>query len=402
MVQKRAEVVVAGHICLDIIPDIGEHTKGMDAILVPGKLINIGPAVTATGGAVSNTGIALHKLGMSTSLMGKVGDDLFGRAILDMLNRHSSRLSEGMIVADGEHSSYTVVVSPPGVDRVFLHCTGANDTFQAADVKYDELAGSRLFHFGYPPLMRRMYADGGQEITDLFARVKETGLTTALDMAKPDPESAAGHADWQALLARLLPNVDVFLPSLDEILYMLDRRRYNSFVEETASGDLLTKADGPLLSELSGRLLDMGVAVAVIKLGDQGLYLRTTNDPERLKSIGASLPANWQRWVGRELIAPCFQVDVAGTTGAGDCTIAGFHAGLLQGLPPEETMTAAVAVGACNVEKADATSGVPSWSAVLQRIASGWPRRETRLSLPGWRWESLSRLWIGPHDHGVK
>jgi len=48
-----------------------------------------GAATVSTGGAVSNTGIALHRLGVPTRLMGKVGDDILGRAIPDVLRSHS-------------------------------------------------------------------------------------------------------------------------------------------------------------------------------------------------------------------------------------------------------------------------------------------------------------------------
>jgi len=37
---------------------------------------------------------------------------------------------------------------------------------------------------------------------------------------------------------------------------------------------------------------------------------------------------------GREILAPCFEVDVAGTTGSGDCAVAGLLASLLRGLRP--------------------------------------------------------------------
>ena len=79
--------------------------------------------------------------------------------------------------------------------------------------------------------------------------------------------------------------------------------------------------------------------------------------------------------------APCFQVPVVGTTGAGDCTIAGFLAGLTKGLALEDATTAAVAVGAFNVESADATSGIPAWSAVEARMHSGAARRATTLGI---------------------
>ena len=63
-------------------------------------------------------------------------------------------------------------------------------------------------------------------------------------------------------------------------------------------------------------------------------------------------------------------------------------------------MTAAVGVGACNVEQADATSGVPSWQVVQERIASGWERIPALLPLPGWSWSEETCLWFGPAEAG--
>jgi sugar/nucleoside kinase (ribokinase family) len=100
----------------------------------PGRLLNIGPAAISTGGAVANTGMALHRLGVPVRLMGKVGDDLFGRAVLDVLRTGAPHLADGMIVTPGEATSYSIVISPPDIDRSFLHCPGANDTFGADDV----------------------------------------------------------------------------------------------------------------------------------------------------------------------------------------------------------------------------------------------------------------------------
>jgi sugar/nucleoside kinase (ribokinase family) len=393
--NRAAEVVVAGHICLDIIPVIEEKKAGMNAVLVPGKLVDVGPSLIATGGAVSNTGIALHRLGLPVKLIGKIGDDLFGSAILKILGECRGELSNGMILAADEISSYTVVISPPGVDRIFLHCTGANDRFTADDVLTEELLGSRLFHFGYPPLMRRMYENGGEELARLLSRVKSIGLTVSLDMAKPDPESPAGRADWRAILTNALRYVDVFLPSFEEILFMLRPDRYNWLVCQHQTNDLLPYADGELLSGLAEELLEMGVAVAVLKLGEYGLYVRTTSDRNRLAAMGQCAPAAHasSEWLGRELLATCFQVQVAGTTGAGDCAIAGFLAGLLKGLPPEEALRCAVGVGACNVEQSDATSGVPAWEELRRRIAAGWAQREVKLHLPGWGYDANNSVW---------
>jgi len=403
--KPSAEIVVAGHICLDVIPAMHGSPSGQSVgeLFVPGKLIDIGAAQLSTGGAVPNTGIALHKLGLPVKLMGKVGDDLFGEAIVSVLRRHGGNLADGMIVAPGEPSSYSIVISPPGVDRIFLHCTGANDTFSADDVPPEELEGAKLFHFGYPPLMRRMYEDGGAELERLLSAAKSRGLTVSLDLARPDPDSPAGRADWRAILSRALPHVDVFLPSFEEILYMLRPAKYAELAERHGTAELLAYADGTLLGSLASELLDMGVAVAALKLGEHGLYVRTASDSERLRAMGLCAPAGdkLEEWRAKELLAPCFRVAVAGTTGAGDCTIAGFLAGLAKGLAPEETLLGAVGVGACNVEQADAVGGIPGWEDVQRRIAAGWAQRETGLSLPGWSRKPGSGVWSNGTENEI-
>lgn len=353
--------------------------------MVPGKLVNVGGAVLATGGAVANTGIALHRLGMPVKLMGKVGDDIFGDAILSIFREEQESLADGMIVAKGESSSYSIVISPPHVDRMFLHCTGANDTFGADDVNMEALVEAGLFHFGYPPLMRRMYENGGEELIRIMKRAKSAGATTSLDMAKPDPDGLAGQLDWRHILNKLLPYVDLFLPSIEEILFMLRREQYEDLLLKHGLGGLIDHLDSELLNELSSELLAMGASVVVLKLGEHGLYLRTTSEESRFEDTGRYCPLNNEEWIDRELYVPCFKVKVAGTTGAGDCTIAGFLAGFIQGLRPEETMIGAVGTGACNVERSDATSGILSWDLVQQRIASGWKQYVPKLHLSGYR-----------------
>jgi len=399
------DIVVAGHICLDVIPAIhGGHKNApgghqghgrIGDLLAPGKLVDIGPAQLSTGGAVSNTGLALHRLGIPVKLMGKIGEDLFGDAIRSILGEYGDDLAEGMIVAPNEHSSYTLVISPPDVDRIFLHCTGANDTFTAEDVAMESLRGAKLFHFGYPPLMRQMYERQGAELKTLLSGVKEEGLTVSLDLARPDPDSPAGQADWAAILAEALPYVDVFLPSFEEILYMLRPDKYNELSERHGTTELLAWAEGPLLGSLSQQLLDMGAAIVGIKLGEHGLYVRTTASAERLRGLGKCAPdaERLGNWLNKELLAPCYSVNVVGTTGAGDCTIAGFLTGLVKGLPIEKMLLGAVGVGACNVERADAVSGIPDWETVQGRIASGWTQREATLPLPGWTHRQSYGIW---------
>ena len=119
---------------------------------------------------------------------------------------------------------------------------------------------------------------------------------------------------------------------------------------------------------------DRGLPVVALKLGRHGLYLRTAVAPERLRRAAGRLPIDPAAWTGRELYRPCFQAAVSGTTGAGDSTVSGFLAAVCRGADPEAAVTAALATGACSTEAVDATSAVPPWPRIEQRLAAGWPR----------------------------
>src|SRR5262245_36686213 len=149
------QVVVAGHICLDLIPRWpADHAATR---IDPGALIEVGRAEMSTGGAVANVGLCLHRLGIPVRLIGRVGDDLFARAIDDIL--HRADVSSADLIRDpAESTSYSIVISPPGVDRSFLHNPGANHAFNPPDILAAHLAGAKILHFGYPPLMRGTYA----------------------------------------------------------------------------------------------------------------------------------------------------------------------------------------------------------------------------------------------------
>ncbi len=388
---QNKSCIVAGHICLDVIPTLLSRGD-FESVFRPGRLLEAGPAVIATGGAVSNTGIALHKLGIDTQLMGKIGQDLFGQAILNVVKSYGGdHLASGMRIVPGEASSYTIILNPPQIDRIFFHCPGPNDTFGADDVDYGLVSQAALFHFGYPPLMKRFYQNHGAELVDMFKRAKATGVTTSLDMAMPDPTGPSGQADWPVILQAVLPYVDLFLPSIEEILLML----YPDTFKAVAGG--AAHITPTLASDIATELLALGAKVVMLKAGHLGLYLRTAGEPV-LAGLGRARPSHLARWANREFWVPIFQTPVVGTTGAGDSAVAGFLAALLRDLTPTESATLAAAVGACNVEAADALSGVRAWAETLARLQAGWPRPQLKVDAPGWRFDESRQLWLGPHD----
>ena len=390
------DAVVAGHICLDVHPDLsGVEREPFEKIFRPGHLVASGPISFATGGAVSNTGLALNRLGITTQLVGKIGDDLFGQTVCQIIDSHGENLAEGMIIDPAGSTSYTIIISYPGVDRIFLHSPGTNDTFEINDIPYPLLEQARLFHFGYPPLMRSMFTAYGTSLAEIFCRAKLSRITTSLDMAFPDPSSEAGQANWHNILKSVLPHVDIFIPSVEEILFMLRRQTYEAMYASSAGSDILPLINPELLSDVAQELIDMGARIVGLKLGGRGLYVRTGNALQ-INSMGRACPSDPNAWASTELWAPCFKVAVAGTTGSGDATIAGFLAALLRGLSIEESIRSAVAVGACNVEAVDALRGIRSWEATQARIAAGWEQYTLELHSPGWQFDPRTGFWRGP------
>jgi sugar/nucleoside kinase (ribokinase family) len=395
---EAVDCVVAGHISFDITPLMFPGGATVGDIFRPGKLVNVGPATVCTGGAVSNTGFPLRRLGVKVKLMAKCGDDMFGRALIELIRREAPGAEASMQVVPGENTAYTVVINPPGIDRMFLHDPGANDTFGAENVDLSVVRQARLFHLGYPPLMARTYADGGAELVKILRQVKDAGATTSLDVAYPDPASPAGKADWTTILRNVLPFTDVFTPSAEELTFMLHRRRHDGLVAKAAGSELLRVMDGELLTELGERCVEYGAAVVLIKCGYLGVYVRTAGRG-RLERTGRARPADLASWVNRELFEPSYRAEkVVSTTGAGDCAIAGFLTAFLRGCSLDDTVRYACAVGAQNVTAADTFSGVRDWDYTVRQVASRPPKNEVTIPLLRWRYDTSAAHYVGPND----
>ena len=370
------KVIVAGHICLDITPIFPENkVNNLAEILNPGKLIHMNNADVHTGGAVANTGLGMKILGADVSLMGKVGKDAFGDMVLHILREYGA--DSGMLSVDGESTSYSVVIAVPGIDRIFLHHPGANDTFVLEDIPEAALADVALFHFGYPPLMEKMYADEGDELVKIFKKMKSLGIATSLDLAMVDPNSKAGQADWSKILKNVLPYVDFFVPSAEELCFMLDRTRFETWQLKANGGDVVEVIDlEEDIKPLAQKCLDLGAKVLLIKCGAPGLYYRTS-DEQGLEKVGERLQLSTSDWASKEGFEASYKPNrVLSGTGAGDTSIAAFLTAMLNGYPIEKCMQLASATGASCVEAYDALSGLKRFEELEAKINAGWVKNQ--------------------------
>jgi sugar/nucleoside kinase (ribokinase family) len=397
--DKVLDVVVAGHLCLDIIPKFPKlNAKTMGAIFVPGTIVKVGDAAIATGGPVSNTGIALNKLGLKVTLIAKVADDILGKAILDLL--YALKMDSGIkqVAVKEASTSYAIVISPPGFDRMFIHNPGTSNTFGYSDIDFNLVNQTKLFHLGYPQSMQKLYINDGSELVKIFKRVKRLGVTTSLDMSLADLQSESGKADWHQIMKNVLPYVDIFIPSVEEMLFMLDKQRYLKLKKLTKGHSILDMIPEERYSWIAEKCLGYGAKIVGLKCAHKGIYLRTANK-NSLSKLGFAKPKNLDNWANRELWEPSYNVEsIASATGSGDSAIAGFFAAYLRGKSVEESLRYACAVGAINLYAFDAVSSIQTWQETTRKIQSGWKINKLIVNSPGWKYDKQNQLWHGPND----
>jgi sugar/nucleoside kinase (ribokinase family) len=384
--------MVAGHICLDITPQFPPCQAGnISDILSPGKLINVEDAALSIGGAVCNTGLALEKLGADVKLNGKIGNDYFGRIIMDLLGKNRG---DSFKIVEGQSSSYSIVIAAAGIDRIFLHNPGTNDTFSADDIDMDTLGNCELFHFGYPTLMRQMFINNGSQLSKMYKQIKQKNVVTSMDMTLPDPESESGKVNWEGILSNTLQYVDIFLPSTEEIAFMLDKDLFYRRKKQAGSDDAVLYYSAEDCDNLSEKLLDMGAKIIAIKNGIKGYYLRTA-DKETLSPLADKIDVS--QWSSKKLWAPSYKADnIISATGAGDVTIAGFLTGFMKGLNPLECVKAANILGWQNLRAVDAVGGIEGWQTTLKMVNdNNIDVNELKINSSGWKYNESDKIWYG-------
>ncbi|NIA14966.1 MAG: carbohydrate kinase family protein [Nitrospiraceae bacterium] len=395
--NREYDAMLAGALCLDVIPRFPDTGATQIAeIMRPGKVVNMEEAQISTGGPVSNTGLNMKTLGNKVCFCARTGDDEFG--VLTIRRLQASGNADGVHVVKGADSSYTIVVAPPGIDRIFLHCPGTNNGFVPDDLDPTLIARCRHFHFGYPPLMRHIYENEGEDLREVFRIAKDAGATTSCDMTLPDPDSASGAVNWRGVLAKTLPYVDLFLPSIEESFYMLEPQAFLEMKREHAGAELIDFFTPAQYSWVADEMLAMGCKIVSLKSGHRGFYLKTASG-DTFDGMGAAQPGDAGNWSSRELWAPAYQAPQFGSaTGSGDSAIAGLLSAFLRGRSIEESLLYAVCCGLQNVQVLDAVSGIRPWDETTATIAERLPTIDAHIDADGWRWHEEAGLWAGSSD----
>lgn len=306
--QKTFDCVLCGSCVADILV----RPVALDEPIGHNRLLPVDPIEVTTGGIVSNSGVAMARLGMKVAAFSYVGQDAWASVIRRKYDEEGIDTDRLLTHTSGATSTTVVLIDPSG-ERSFAHSVGAPMLMDGPmfHQHMDLFARSRMTVIGYYSLMPNLEPD----LPAVLAEIRRRGSMTVLD--------AAGDGGTMQPLDRILPHLDVYVPSRDEAIHQTGlsdpREIVDTFRECGAPGLLGVKlgSEGALLSPAAGEYLEVDLVPA-----------------------------------------PGPVVD---TTGAGDCFYAGLLTGLLKGMSPADAGRLAAATGACCVTGKGATAGLRGW-----------------------------------------
>ena len=275
----------------DKFPKPGETRRGISFQTIP-------------GGKGANQAVALSRLGIPTSMAGRVGDDLYGRMYLAHFEKIGTDVQAVAFDPVAGTGIAAIEVDDAGENHIII-VPGANDTCTPA--WFEEIlpliSDADIFL-----LQLEIPLETVQTAVD---KLHALGKTIILDPAPARP-----------LSRELLSKVSIVTPNATELA--------------TITGDL---PEGAGIQERARHLIQMGVTCVVHKSGADGAYI--------------ALEDSWTH-------IPAFKVKAVDSTAAGDTFNGGLAAGLAQGFSLERAVVLANAAAALSVTKLGAQTGMPS------------------------------------------
>ncbi len=269
------------------------------------RLIDSADLTIGGSGAITACGAA--RLGLRTAIAGVLGDDEFGRFMIEALRERGVETS-GLVVDAGARTGLSVILSRDQ-DRAILTFPGAVAALEARAVDPGLLARARHVHVASFFLQTALT----RGLRTVLAEVRRRGGSTSVD-PNWDPSEC-----WDRGLLEMLSDVDVLMPNAVEA------------VRIAGGGDPLGAAR---------RLAARGPLVAV-KLGADGaLAARAGADPVSVR--------------------PPVVAEAVDAVGAGDSFDAGVLAALLDGQPVERALALGCACGALSTQATGGTAAQPT------------------------------------------
>lgn len=280
----------------------------------PGETLIGHSFITTPGGKGANQAVACARMGIPTRMVGRVGADVFGDALLK--NLQANHVDDSYVFQDSQASSGVALieVNDLGENNIVV-VPGANGQISLEDLPRlaQALEGARILLLQLEiPL---------EIILAAAAMAQERGVVVMLDPAPACP-----------LPAELGPYVNIITPNKTEAALLV------GFPVEDQAG----------IEEAARVLLGQGYRRVIIKLGQQGIYTAE---------------------IGKGQFLPALAVKAIDTVAAGDAFNGTLAAALYDAMPMNQALQWGLAGGALAVTKAGAQEAMPSRDAVLELLS---------------------------------
>jgi ribokinase len=294
-------VFVAGSINMDVVataerhPKIGETVAGKQVLYFP-------------GGKGANQAVAAAKQGVLTTLIGRLGEDAFGKELRTFLAEQSIDL--GLVKeTPGVHTG-TAIITLADAENTIVVVPGANARLDVSDASSAPLAKGDVaisqFEIPLPA------------ISAFFQRARAAGATTILN---PAPARAVGP--------ELLGLVDILVLNETELGII--------------TGAELGENDEPMYFIEAARSLRGKHRTICITLGRRGVLVLAG---------------------GEAMLIPGRAVKAVDTTGAGDCFVGALASQVAAGKPIRDALTYANTAASICVQRMGAAPSMPTASEV--------------------------------------
>lgn len=306
------DLVTVGVVCADVM------VRPVEAFPPRGRLELVPHLEMHLGGLAGVTAAVFSQLGGRAAFVGCLGQDSFGDYLESALKKCAVDTSG--IRRDGSaSSSATVVLISEDGERTFLHHVGTNASTTEADLDFEVIANAKVLHWGGASITPGL---DGPPMGKLFEKARALGVRTAIDTCFD------GKGIWLPNIAPALPHTDIVFSSLEEARQYTGRQTHE---------------------DIAAFYLDQGAALAVIKLGGDGIFVKNAAEAHLL---------------------PAHQVPVVDTTGAGDAACGGFLYGYVQGWDLKQCARLANAVGGLTVQRMGGAEAIESLEKTLEFMES--------------------------------
>ena len=313
-----ARLVVLGSVNMDLVAKVPHLPRPGETVL--GESLSQFP-----GGKGANQAVAAARLGAEVALVGRVGDDAHGSALIEHLAREPINV---LLVERAPHSlsGVAIVLVDSDGQNMITVIPGSNASVGEADV------GKAIGALAHSDLLLLQLEIAYETVRSAIDQARAIGARTVLNAA-PAPN----------INADLWNRVDVCVLNANEASSVVGR-----------------PVNGPTdAGECVLELHDRGIGLPVVTLGKDGAVFF---DAGRSSHLGPPI------------------VKVVDSTGAGDAFVGALCAALLAGCAPAGAVSLANAAGAATTQKSGAQTALPYRSDLKRLFGLDWPTRDVSAS----------------------